>query len=131
MPPLPVSCPLVSLQIMASGHRSSSDSKYFIIILDRMKERRLETEVIWVIWKPWYCSPIQTRHFLPVLVVPLCGSGRSTINSNMVAADECEENLTSKNEENVDLCPISPFFRSLYEDFPDSTPFCFVYPNHL
>ena len=50
--------------------------------------------------------------------------------ANMVAADECEENLTLKNEENGNLCHISPFFRSLYEDFPDSTPFYFVYQNH-
>jgi len=45
-----------------------------------MKERRLETGVMWVIWKPWYCSPIQTRHFLPVLV-SLCVAPRCTINS--------------------------------------------------
>ena len=41
----------------------------------------------------------------------------------MVLFTECEENLTSKMKK--------MFFRSFYEDFPDSTPFCFVYPNHL
>ena len=35
--------------------------------------------------KPWYCSPIQTRHFLPVVVV------LST--APMLAVDKCEENL--------------------------------------
>ena len=55
--------------------------------------------------KPWYCSPIQTRHFLPVVVV------LST--APMLAVDKCEENLNP----------------SFYEDSPNATnhfPLCLL-----